>query len=559
MNIPFLLKETQLWRQLIKEIIFVFGSILLLTVSMIVFRLPTRISNSLLLYLLPVLIFACMYGLRAALLASFVAFMTFDYLFVQPIQSFGIAKLEDTFGLVVFLITAVVTSQLASSLRLYAIQARQREHESHTLYEFMRATHREIDRKLQLCVLLKAIVDVFASEGLRDCTLFLPDTSNTLYPLNSPLPFLQNVPPLFGEEAAMDWIMTHGCPVDLYDCILSSLVIPDRLSLPKKLRKNRERPRYYMLRLVPLRTEAKIYGVLRLLIEEKRDHTGARNQLRRERSFLSTQDIFFSTFLEQAITVIEQERLREASIHLEVLQQTETLRSALFSSVSHDLRTPLATIKAAASNILQDKTLWEHKTAMNSAQMIEREVDRLDGLVENVLDMSRIEAGRLCLEKVWYPLDELVKDTVSHMRDLFGKREVRLTSPDGLPPVELDAVQMEQVIFNLLENAHRYTPEGSPIDISIQRHEEHLLVSIADYGSGIPQAEREHIFQKFYRLPQNGNTHDHPQGLGLGLAICQGIIHAHDGQIWVETHKKGGAIFSFTLPLNSSAEDEINE
>jgi two-component system, OmpR family, sensor histidine kinase KdpD len=147
--------------------------------------------------------------------------------------------------------------------------------------------------------------------------------------------------------------------------------------------------------------------------------------------------MFFSAFLEQAITIIEQERLRKASIHLEVLQQTEALRSAFFSLVSYDLRTPLATIKAAVNNLLQE----ERDTYINSILTIEREVDRLDGLVENVLDMSRIEAGSLRLEKVWYPLNELLSDTVSHMRAHLGEREVRISSPKDLPPVELDAVQ----------------------------------------------------------------------------------------------------------------------
>jgi two-component system, OmpR family, sensor histidine kinase KdpD len=559
MNTLFLLKETRPLKQLVKEIFFIFGSTLLLTMTMVVFRLPTRDSNSLLLYLLLVFVFACVYGLRSALIASFVAFITQDYFFVQPLYSFVIAKLEDTFGLLVFLITAVVTSQLASSLRLYALQARQREDEARTLYEFMRATHREINGKLQLTILLKAIVDVFASEGLRDCALFLPDTSNTLHPLNSPLPFLRNVPLLLGEEAAIDWTMAHGRSVDLYDCVLAPLIMAEALSLQNKQMEKRKTSRKYLIRLLPLRTETKVYGVLRLLIEEKRERTSSKGSLKGERLSPSTQEIFFSTFLEQAITVLEQERLRDASIRLEVLQQTEVLRSALFSSVSHDLRTPLATIKAATSNLLQDETLREHNSSINSALLIEREVDRLDGLVENVLDMSRIEAGSLRLEKVWYPLDELVSDTVSRMQVLLGKREVHLNYADDLPPVELDAVQIEQVIFNLLENALRYTPEGSPIEIGIQYQEKHLLVSVADRGSGIPLSEQERIFQKFYRLPQNGSTHSHPQGLGLGLAICRGIIQAHDGQIWVETCESGGAIFSFTLPFHGIAKDDIDE
>ncbi len=130
-----------------------------------------------------------------------------------------------------------------------------------------------------------------------------------------------------------------------------------------------------------------------------------------------------------------------------------------------------------------------------------------------------------------------------------------MSYPADLPPIELDTVQIEQVVFNLLENALRYTPEGSPIEISIQRLDKSLQVKVADRGPGIPLAEREQIFTKFYRIAQHG----HPQGPGLGLAICQGIIQAHDGQIWVETCEGGGAAFCFTLPLHEIAEDDIDE
>ncbi len=247
--------------------------------------------------------------------------------------------------------------------------------------------------------------------------------------------------------------------------------------------------------------------------------------------------------------------MREATIHLEVLQQTERVRSALFSSVSHDLRTPLATIKTAISDLLLEETRQALDLSQSAARTIEREVDRLDGLVENLLDMSRIEAGSLRLEKVWYPLDELISDAVSHIHMHLGEREVHMNYPDDLPPVELDIVQIEQVIFNLLENALRYTPEGSPIEIGIQRQDNALQVSVADRGPGIPLAERELIFTKFYRIAQIG----HSRGLGLGLAICQGVVQAHDGQIWVEAREGGGSAFCFTLPSHNIEASDIDE
>jgi two-component system sensor histidine kinase KdpD len=154
---------------------------------------------------------------------------------------------------------------------------------------------------------------------------------------------------------------------------------------------------------VPLKTEDKVVGVLRLLLEETVEACAARHSRGREQRSPSNQEMSFSTFLEQAVTIIEQGRLRETRVHLEVLQQTETLRSALFSAVSHGLRTPLSTIKAAATSLLQEEVEQKQEGRYRFAVAIEREADRLDGIVENLLDMSRIEAGALRLEKVWLP------------------------------------------------------------------------------------------------------------------------------------------------------------
>jgi two-component system sensor histidine kinase KdpD len=385
--------------------------------------------------------------------------------------------------------------------------------------------------------------------------LLLPNLSDTLRPRSSALQFLQDTPLLPDEEAAVDWIMLYARPVDLYNCAFSFAVTPEARTPKRGAGRKNHIPERYMIRLVPLIRDTKVYGVLRLLMKEERDADRTRNMLGIEPTPLSTQNIFFSTFLEQAITILEQGRLREAGIHLEVLQQTEVVRSALFSSVSHDLRTPLATIKAAVGDLLLEETRQEIDLYQSSTRTIEREVDRLDGLVENLLDMSRIEAGSLRLEKVWYPLDELVSDVVSHIQTHLGEREIKMSYPEDLPPVELDIVQIEQVVFNLLENALHYTPEGSQIDINVQRQENALQVSIADRGPGIPLTERETIFTKFYRIAQNG----HSRGLGLGLAICQGVIQAHEGRIWVETREGGGSIFCFTLPTHEIEVSAIDE
>jgi two-component system sensor histidine kinase KdpD len=298
-------------------------------------------------------------------------------------------------------------------------------------------------------------------------------------------------------------------------------------------------------------------AVLRLLIEGDPqlfplDESGTEEQGR-----ATSHAVFFSTFLEQAVTVIEQGRLRNETLHMKLLQQTDKLRSALLSSVSHDLRTPLSTIKTSVTSLLVAEMQWDDEARLGFLAAIEREVDRLNSLVENLLDMSRIEAGELHPEKVWYPLDELVLDTVDRMRFRLEGRTISTHFPDHLPPVELDYVQIDQVITNLLENVISHTPAGSPLDICISMQEAQLLVQVADRGPGIPLSEQTSVFDKFYRIAGEAQAAGSPRGLGLGLAICRELVEAHSGRIWVEPRDGGGAMFCFTLPVGTAEGIEL--
>ncbi len=239
------------------------------------------------------------------------------------------------------------------------------------------------------------------------------------------------------------------------------------------------------IRLIPLKTDQQVIGILRLNIEEDAEASIIRGwSIGKEYDYPTSQSIFFSAFLEQAVTIIERGRLRNESLQAKVLQKTDALRSALLSSVSHDLRTPLATIKTSVTSLQQKEVEWNEDARQSFISAIERETDRLNGLVENLLDMSRIEAGALHPEKVWYPLDELVHDVLDRMHEQLRGRKVQVDIPDTLPPVEIDSVQIDQVITNIIENAIHHTPDGSPIDVSIHCTEKQVCVSIADRGPG---------------------------------------------------------------------------
>ncbi len=507
-------REEPNWRRYLGNSILAAGGALLLTGVIYVFHLYPRIPNISLLYLLIVLALASTRGLYAAILASVVAFLSFDFFLVPPLYTFTIAKIDEWLALFVFLATAIITGQLASALRQRAEQARRREHETRILYELVQATNSEENLDRQLSIVARALVAVFSSWGVRDCQILLPDRKGKLEVQGSasqPLDQLKLSP---DEEATASWVMMQAQTVELHDVSL----VPQKAAeyAPRAIVRstgNKEPMRRY-LRMIPLKMGQKVVGIFCLFMED-----------------------------DPRLFAVE----KRESLQIEVLQRTDALRAALLSSVSHDLRTPLASIKASASSLLQEDVQWNDEERRSFALAIEREADRLNRLVANLLDMSRIEGGALKPEKEWYPIDELIHDVLGHLQPMLQNRAVIAHLPDDLPPVELDYLEIDQVLTNLIENAVRYTPSESPIEIRAQIDGDQMVISVADRGPGIPPADLERVFDKFYRVlgPLSKGT----PGSGLGLAVSKGLVEAHGGHIWAENREGGGAIFHFTLPI----------
>jgi GAF domain-containing protein len=222
----------------------------------------------------------------------------------------------------------------------------------------------------------------------------------------------------------------------------------------------------------------------------------------------------------------------------------EKNKSALLSSVSHDLRTPLTSIKAAVTGLLEPGVVWDEETRREILEEIDAETDHLTVLISALIEMSRIEMGALTLEKEWCDIAELVNSTLERIERVLGKRKVRTYFRPPLPLLaQVDYVQMERVFYNLLENAARHSPRDSEISVELEIVDGILRACVIDRGYEVPEGERERIFKTFYSVD--------PQGNGLGLAICRGIIEAHQGRIWVESAAGGGACFIFTLPVCS--------
>jgi two-component system sensor histidine kinase KdpD len=243
------------------------------------------------------------------------------------------------------------------------------------------------------------------------------------------------------------------------------------------------------------------------------------------------------------------ERLQEERMQGEVLRRTDELRTALLAAVSHDLRTPLAAIKASASSLLQADVEWTEEERRGFAQGIEQESDRLNRMVQHLLDMSRIEAGAITPDRDWYSLEALVDDTLGRLRPLTANHAVVVDVPDDLPPVPLDYVQVGQVLYNLVENAVKYTPAGTRLAVGAHHTENEVAITVTDEGPGIPAHAQERLFEAFFRV-RAGDTVGVP-GTGLGLAVARGLIEAHGGTISVESpHRDGrGTRFTVTLPL----------
>jgi two-component system, OmpR family, sensor histidine kinase KdpD len=257
-----------------------------------------------------------------------------------------------------------------------------------------------------------------------------------------------------------------------------------------------------------------------------------------------------ATFANQAALAVERGQQEEQRNRALALQETDRLRTALLNSVSHDLRTPLASIKASASSLLDREVQWSDAERDEFLTTINTEVDRLTRLVHNLLDMSRIEAGALDPRLVESSLAEVVGPVVRRAR-AASRQRVDVDVPDELAPVLVDPVRLDQVLTNLLDNARGYAP-GSPVQVVARQDGDHVELRVVDHGPGIPAPERERVFDQFYRLKGGGKR---PEGTGMGLAICRGIVRAHGGALRVETTPGGGATFVLTLPVSPLSTD----
>ncbi len=266
------------------------------------------------------------------------------------------------------------------------------------------------------------------------------------------------------------------------------------------------------------------------------------------RVYLPEQQRLLETFLNQTALAIERVRLAEEARAAAVKVETESLRNSLLSAISHDLRTPLSAIVGASSSLVEDAERLDADAKRELTQAIYDEAQRMATLANNILDMARLDTGAITLKRDWCPVEEIVGSVLTRLAARLAARPVEVRVARGIPLVKLDAVMIEQVLVNLIENALKYTPAGSPLELGAEATASTVTIWVADRGPGIAAGQEERLFEKFYRAAAERAQ----SGVGLGLAICRAVVDAHGGSIWAANRPGGGAVFRFSLPLDEA-------
>jgi two-component system, OmpR family, sensor histidine kinase KdpD len=463
-----------------------------------------ELANLVMVYLLGIVMVAVRHGRGPSLIASALSVAAFDFCFVPPYLTFAVSDVRYVVTFLVILIVGVVISGMTIRIRTQGEAARDREQRTAALYAMSRelASTRGVDALVD--IVRRHIGEVFRTPAI----VLLPGGDGRLSVRGEP-----TTPVDTNEAGVARWVFENRQPAGR-----GTATLPGASSL-----------------YVPLLSPRGCIGVLgvRPVDTHAFDTPERLHQL--------------ETFANQTALAIDRARVADEAQQTEVRIETERLRNSLLSSVSHDLRTPLATITGAASTLLEQEGYVDATTRRELLESVREEADRLNRLVQNLLEMTRLESGQLGLHKEWHPIEEVIGAALRRLeKRLAGRRITTRVVPD-LPLVAMDDVLIEQVLVNLLDNAVKYTPPGSPIVIVATATDEAVTVEVADRGPGLPRGDEEKVFDKFYRgEPGKG------RGAGLGLAICQGVVRAHGGRIWAQNLPGDGVAFLFTIPLTGS-------
>ena len=468
-----------------------------------------ELVNVAMVYLLAVVLIAARYGRGPAVATSVLAVAAFDFFFVPPRLAFAVSDAQYLLTFAIMLVVALIISDLTARVRLQANVAGHRERRTALLYAMTRELAATRGQEPMARVAVRHVSEVFDSQVV----VLLPDSNQEIH-----YPKTESVSgSLHGADLAVaQWVQDHGEPAGL-----GTDTLPSGEAL-----------------YLPLPGAQSALGVLAVLPANPR------------RVLLPEQFHLLETFAAQIALALERAQLAERAQRASIEAETEGLRNALLASISHDLRTPLAVIAGASSSLLEKGKVLSEPSREELARSIYEQSRQMGDLVANVLQMTRLEGGAIAPERDWHALGEIAGSVLGRLREPLAAHPVRIWLPDNLPLVRVDAILIEQALSNLFENAAKYTPPGTAITLSAEVRGPELAVSVEDAGPGLPDGDPEQLFAKFYR----GRPESAVGGVGLGLAICRAIVRLHGGRIWAERRPGGGAIFSFTLPLEAAPE-----
>jgi len=455
------------------------------------------LANIVMLFLLTVVLVAVQYGRAPAALAAVLSVALFDFFFVVPRFSFAVSDAQYLLTFIVMLTVAMLIGQMMAGLRFAARIASHREARARSLFEFSRDLSSALQTEQIIDISIKVLSHSFRSEVI----LMLPNSTEELVKPSA----------TYGIDISIaQWSFNNG---------QNSGLATD--TLPSD-------PWRYM----PLRAPMRIRGVLAIKPSDPRW------------LLIPEQQRQLDTFASVIAIALERVHYVHVAQQAMVYMEGERLRNSLLAALSHDLRTPLTALIGLADTLLMATPDLNMKSQELASAILD-ESRRMNTLVNNLLDMARLQSGQLKLHREWQPVEEVIGSAIAACTSILKKRPVQVQLSKNLPLVEFDAVLIERVLANLIENAVKYDPTNTPIQICAQTQERELYVTVSDHGPGIPLGKERLIFEKFER----GTSESVISGVGLGLSICQAIVQAHGGTIYSHNREKGGASFTFTLPL----------
>lgn len=467
-------------------------------------------ANIAMIFLVGVLIAAVLFGRGPAILSAVLNVLIFDFFFIAPRGTFVVDDTQYVVTFAAMLAVGIVVSTLLERIRQQIGASRQRERRTAALYSLSHDLAATRGRDAIAQVATRHTADVF--EGKAVVMMAIEGGLSAMaggqygFDLND------------AERGVARWAFDHASRAGL-----GTDTLPGAEAI-----------------YLPLMASRGAVGVLGV----KPNNPKRLNE--------PEQMHLLETFADQIALAVDRTLLADEAQAAQVRAEAEQVRNTLLSSVSHDLRTPLASITGAASAMLDADASLDATAQRELAESIYEEAERLNTLVRNLLDMTRLESGAMTINAEPQPLEEVIGYVLDRMERQLHDRDVRTAVPDDLPLIPMDSVLVSQVFVNLLENGLKYTPAGAPIEISARRDAQNnvVLVEVADRGPGLPAGEEARVFDKFHRAASgaaDGATTT--TGAGLGLAICRAIVNAHGGRIWAENRDGGGASFKFTLPL----------